>query len=273
MGITFDGQGSILKIKKPDPSRFNDISQAKDIIQSEVRDDLTEVIQSEAIQRLKTMRSLKKDQSDKHMLIDDEELMSSNYGQVPIMAEGALENKRGKNLIAKNETQVENTPNTVGNVQPNYGVRMKNNLKKEKFSKPNLHQEAKSQAVNPNTQSFDQVENTFRSKYSQMSQSQLAEMENWGKSLNGYTGGGNFDDDPNLKRFTLNKYNKMKQKGDLQKITKIEESKAYQQFLKDSNSQSQLLTGNPDNFYFDEVRQKSEMTNLDRKKKTAFKRR
>ena len=166
MGITFDGQGSILKIKKPDPSRFNDISQTKDIIQSEVRDDLTEVIQSEAIQRLKTMRSLKKDQSDKHMLIDDEELMSSNYGQVPMMAEGALENKRGKNLIAKNETQVENTPNTVGNVQPNYGVRMKNNLKKEKFSKPNLHQEAKSQNVNPNTQSFDQVENTFRSKYS-----------------------------------------------------------------------------------------------------------
>jgi hypothetical protein len=41
-------------------------------------------------------------------------------------------------------------------------------------------------------------EKTFRSKYSQLTKEQLAEMENWGKSLNGYTGGGNFDDDPNL---------------------------------------------------------------------------
>ena len=54
------------------------------------------------------------------------------------------------------------------------------------------------------------------------------ELENWGKSQNGYTGGGNFDDDPNLEKFTLKKYNQMKERGSLSKITKIEESKAYQ---------------------------------------------
>ena len=28
-------------------------------------------------------------------------------------------------------------------------------------------------------------------------------MENWGKSVDGYTGGGNFDDNPKLENFTL----------------------------------------------------------------------
>jgi hypothetical protein len=38
-------------------------------------------------------------------------------------------------------------------------------------------------------------------------------MENWGKSVDGYTGGGNFDDNPNLENFTLKKYNQMKEQG------------------------------------------------------------
>ena len=84
-------------------------------------------------------------------------------------------------------------------------------------------------------------EKTFRSKYSQLSQSQLVEMENWGKSVDGYTGGGNFDDNPNLENFTLKKYNQMKEQGALTKITKLEESKAYTALIQNSNSQSQML--------------------------------
>jgi len=66
-------------------------------------------------------------------------------------------------------------------------------------------------------------------------------MENWGKSVDGYTGGGNFDDNPKLENFTLKKYNQMKEQGALTKITKLEESKAYTALIQNSNSQSQML--------------------------------
>lgn len=88
----------------------------------------------------------------------------------------------------------------------------------------------------PSVINLDAEEKTFRSKYSQLTQIQLQEQENWGKSVNGYIGGGNFDDDPTLEVFTIKKYNLMKEKGELREITKIEESKAYAKFLKESNS-------------------------------------
>ena len=122
-------------------------------------------------------------------------------------------------------------------------------------------------------QNVDTEIKTFRSKYSQLTQSQLIEAENWGKSHDGYTGGGNFDDNPLLKVFTIKKYNIMKEQGQLSKISKIEESKAYAQFLKDSNSQSQmLLLDENKNFEIDDIRQQSELVNY-RKKKSAIQKR
>jgi hypothetical protein len=88
----------------------------------------------------------------------------------------------------------------------------------------------------PTVLNMETDEKTFRSNYSQLTLNQHREIENWGKSLNGYTGGGNFDDNPQLKVFTLKKYNLMKEAGQLTKITKIEESKAQDKFMKDANS-------------------------------------
>jgi|TARA_B110001450_G_scaffold238744_1_gene245995 hypothetical protein len=43
--------------------------------------------------------------------------------------------------------------------------------------------------------------------YSILSKTQKAEEEeNWGASQNGYTGGGNFDENPDLKQYTIKKY-------------------------------------------------------------------
>ena len=119
-----------------------------------------------------------------------------------------------------------------------------------------------------------QDEKTFRSKYSQLSQSQLVEMENWGKSVDGYTGGGNFDDNPKLENFTLKKYNQMKEQGALTKITKLEESKAYTALIQNSNSQSQMLLMDENRqFQMDDLQVKSELAMVDTKRTKALKRR
>lgn len=39
-----------------------------------------------------------------------------------------------------------------------------------------------------------------------MSVREIREAEDWGKSQNGYVGGGNFDEDPNLNKYTVRKY-------------------------------------------------------------------
>ena len=49
-------------------------------------------------------------------------------------------------------------------------------------------------------------EKTFRTKYSMMSKEQIREMEDWGRGKNGYTAIGNYDDNPDLKIFTIKKY-------------------------------------------------------------------
>lgn len=41
------------------------------------------------------------------------------------------------------------------------------------------------------------------SKFSIVSNEQMIERERWGQSQNGYIAGGNFEDNPNLKRFTI----------------------------------------------------------------------
>ena len=51
-----------------------------------------------------------------------------------------------------------------------------------------------------------QEDRTFRSGVSKLTAQQVAEKEMWGKSLNGYIGGGNLDENPKLLKYTLQKY-------------------------------------------------------------------
>jgi hypothetical protein len=68
-------------------------------------------------------------------------------------------------------------------------------------------------------------EKTFRSMYSKMSLVQAREYEEWGQSKDGYIAGGNFDEDPTLEVYTLKKYHDMKNRGELSKITNLEDNK------------------------------------------------
>ena len=43
-------------------------------------------------------------------------------------------------------------------------------------------------------------------------------MESWGRSKDGYTGGGNYDENPDLKVYTLKKYQQMKDQGQLSNL-------------------------------------------------------
>lgn len=44
------------------------------------------------------------------------------------------------------------------------------------------------------------------SQHTMLTADQLREREEWGKSKDGYVAGGNYDDDPNLKKFTIKSY-------------------------------------------------------------------
>ena len=68
-------------------------------------------------------------------------------------------------------------------------------------------------------QSLD--ERTFRSRVSQMTKDQLREMSEWGVSKDGYKAGGNFDDNPELKVYTLKKYQELKDGGRLSHLNSI----------------------------------------------------
>lgn len=70
----------------------------------------------------------------------------------------------------------------------------------------------------------DEGENkTFRTQQSMMSIHQRREATNWGKSQNGYLGGGNYEDNPDLNQLSIRRYQLMKDQGQLSKITKLEE--------------------------------------------------
>ena len=71
---------------------------------------------------------------------------------------------------------------------------------------------------------------------SQLSDQEQKERDIWGKNLNGYLGGGNFEDNPDLNQYTLRKYVKLKNEGQLSKITKLEDSKEHSMFLADGQS-------------------------------------
>lgn len=53
----------------------------------------------------------------------------------------------------------------------------------------------------------DEGENkTFRTQQSMMSIHQKKEAVNWGKSQNGYLGGGNYEDNPDLNQLSIRRY-------------------------------------------------------------------
>ena len=52
MGVTYDDNGKVLKIKNQDPARLPKGAEVQDIIQSGLRNDLTEVLPSEAMSQL-----------------------------------------------------------------------------------------------------------------------------------------------------------------------------------------------------------------------------
>lgn len=56
-----------------------------------------------------------------------------------------------------------------------------------------------------------------------MSIHEKKEAQDWGKSLNGYQGGGNYEDNPEMNQLSIRKYQMMKDRGQLSKITKLEE--------------------------------------------------
>ena len=46
----------------------------------------------------------------------------------------------------------------------------------------------------------------------------MKEIEQWGKSHDGYQAGGNYDENPKLKQFTLRKYQMLKDSGGLSEL-------------------------------------------------------
>ena len=60
MNITFDMNGKVLNIKRPDPARFGDVDIQREIIKSKLREDLTEVVESQSQATLKEMKSKNK---------------------------------------------------------------------------------------------------------------------------------------------------------------------------------------------------------------------
>ena len=133
MNITFDDKGAILKIKRPDPTKFNNIDTQKEIIESGIRDDLTEVVHSETVQRLKQMRieRAKTTMVKNNSVEMDEQGFTEDFIMMNQSGVEAMKTRGGakKNLIAKTMTNVEDTHKSVQGVLPTYGVRMKNNIK------------------------------------------------------------------------------------------------------------------------------------------------
>ena len=53
---------------------------------------------------------------------------------------------------------------------------------------------------------FESIERSFQSQSALRTLLQIKEKEEWGKSINGYIAGGNFEENPDMKTYTLEKY-------------------------------------------------------------------
>lgn len=73
-----DDKGHIINIKKPDPSKFSNIEQAKQIIETGVREDLTKVVKSETLATLAKMKLEKKKTQKKVEADDDDQIENAD---------------------------------------------------------------------------------------------------------------------------------------------------------------------------------------------------
>ena len=94
---------------------------------------------------------------------------------------------------------------------PNYGVRVKYQKYDSNAAITRLSSEEMEERPSENNKKvMDPMNLNYSSK-------QLNDALEFGQSLNGYTSGGNFDDNPSVKNFTLRKYQLMQHKGMLNK--------------------------------------------------------
>jgi hypothetical protein len=80
----------------------------------------------------------------------------------------------------------------------------------------------------------------------------MREIENWGKSRDGYNAGGNYDENPQLKQFTLRKYQMMKDQGQLSRLSNLEDKSLVMDVYREANTRSQMMVEN-ENFEIDEA--------------------
>lgn len=108
----------------------------------------------------------------------------------------------------------------TGNLQPQYGVRMKQGSgPKQDISIHNLTKDGSKASV---AKSVVELPSQFQ-KYSSIGEKDQREYELWGKSVNGYHAGGNYDENPANSKFSVRKYVKLKQEGSLSKISRMDE--------------------------------------------------
>ena len=57
-----------------------------------------------------------------------------------------------------------------------------------------------------------------------MTKKQIKDIEEWGQSKDGYLSGGIYEENPNLKLFTVKKYEKQRLLGELAKIPRLDDN-------------------------------------------------
>ena len=60
MGLAFDYHGKVMRVKQMDPSKFTVPNEAQDIIQSGLREEMTEIVESEVMLKLRKLQEDKK---------------------------------------------------------------------------------------------------------------------------------------------------------------------------------------------------------------------
>ena len=60
MGVAFDYHGKVMRVKQLDPSKFTVPNEAQDIITSDMREEMTQVVESEVMKKLRKIQEDKK---------------------------------------------------------------------------------------------------------------------------------------------------------------------------------------------------------------------
>lgn len=114
----------------------------KKIVDTAVREELTEVVQSDIVEVLKQIKAARREQYpdefgndgsgselDAESGLGMETALSEKTAEKLKKSEKGADPKKAMLIPKFNPANISAQPNTVGEVQPNYGVRMKSNLK------------------------------------------------------------------------------------------------------------------------------------------------